>query len=105
MGLNLVVLVKQVPDTQNITGDAMKEDGTVNRAALPAVFNPEDLFALEAALSLKDEIPDTKISVITMGPPPPRKSYGSASTGAPTSPPWCRTGDSPVPTPWPRPTP
>ena len=69
MGLNLIVLVKQVPDTQNITGEAMKEDGTVNRAALPAVFNPEDLFALEAALQLKDEFPGTKVNVISMGPP------------------------------------
>ncbi|HCM27769.1 MAG: electron transfer flavoprotein subunit beta [Treponema sp. GWB1_62_6] len=70
MGLNLVVLVKQVPDTQNITGNAMKEDGTVNRAALPAVFNPEDLYALEAALRIKDTIPGSKVSVVTMGPPP-----------------------------------
>lgn len=70
MGLNLVVLVKQVPDTGNITGDAMKEDGTVNRAALPAIFNPEDLHALEAALTVKDFYPDTKVNVITMGPPP-----------------------------------
>lgn len=70
MGLNLVVLVKQVPDTANITGDAMKEDGTVNRAALPAIFNPEDLHALEAALTVKDQFPDTKVNVITMGPPP-----------------------------------
>jgi len=69
MGLNLIVLVKQVPDTQNITGQAMKEDGTVNRAALPTVFNPEDLFALEAALKLKEEFPGTRVSVITMGPP------------------------------------
>jgi electron transfer flavoprotein beta subunit len=69
MGLRIVVLVKQVPDTQNITGDAMKEDGTVNRAALPAIFNPEDLHALEAALSIKDEHPDTKVNVLTMGPP------------------------------------
>jgi electron transfer flavoprotein beta subunit len=69
MGLNLVVLVKQVPDTQNITGDAMKEDGTVNRAALPAIFNPEDLYALEAALRLKDRFPGTRVQVITMGPP------------------------------------
>jgi electron transfer flavoprotein beta subunit len=69
MGLNLVVLVKQVPDTKNISGEAMKEDGTVNRAALPAVFNPEDLYALEAALSVKDSIPGTKVNVITMGPP------------------------------------
>ena len=69
MGLNLIVLVKQVPDTQNITGDAMKEDGTVNRAALPAIFNPDDLHALEAALEVKETIPGTKVSVLTMGPP------------------------------------
>ncbi|MFP4561856.1 MAG: electron transfer flavoprotein subunit beta/FixA family protein [Spirochaetia bacterium] len=70
MGLNLVVLVKQVPDTQRITGEAMREDGTVNRMALPAIFNPEDLHALEAALSIKDTHPDTRVSVLTMGPPP-----------------------------------
>lgn len=70
MGLNLIVLVKQVPDTQNITGEAMSEDGTVNRAALPAIFNPEDLHALEAALSIKDTVPGTKVHVLTMGPPP-----------------------------------
>jgi electron transfer flavoprotein beta subunit len=69
MGLNIIVLVKQVPDTQNITGDAMKEDGTVNRAALPAIFNPEDLYALEGALQLKDKIPGTRVKVISMGPP------------------------------------
>jgi electron transfer flavoprotein beta subunit len=69
MGLNIVVLVKQVPDTQNVTGDAMKEDGTVNRAALPAIFNPEDLNALEAALWVKDTFPGTRVNVITMGPP------------------------------------
>ncbi|HAK46250.1 MAG TPA: electron transfer flavoprotein subunit beta [Spirochaeta sp.] len=70
MGLNLVVLVKQVPDTANITGEAMKEDGTVNRQALPAIFNPEDLHALEAALTVKDQYPDAKVNVLTMGPPP-----------------------------------
>ncbi len=69
MGLNLIVLVKQVPDTQNITGEAMKEDGTVNRAALPAIFNPDDLHALEAALEVKESIPGTRVSVLTMGPP------------------------------------
>jgi electron transfer flavoprotein beta subunit len=69
MGLNIIVLVKQVPDTQNITGQAMKEDGTVNRAALPAIFNPEDLYGLEAALLLKDQFPLTTVSVISMGPP------------------------------------
>ena len=66
--LRIVVLVKQVPDTQNVTGDAMKEDGTVNRAALPAVFNPEDLNALEEALRLKDRH-GARVTVITMGPP------------------------------------
>ncbi|MDR0553323.1 MAG: electron transfer flavoprotein subunit beta/FixA family protein [Treponema sp.] len=69
MGLHVIVLVKQVPDTQNITGEAMKADGTVNRAALPAIFNPEDLYALEAALRIKDAHKETKVSVITMGPP------------------------------------
>ncbi len=66
--LRIVVLVKQVPDTQNVTGDAMKEDGTINRSALPAVFNPEDLNALEEALRLKDRH-GARVTVITMGPP------------------------------------
>jgi electron transfer flavoprotein beta subunit len=69
MGLNLIVLVKQVPDTQNITGEAMKEDGTVNRAALPAIFNPEDLHALEAALQVKEQFEGSRVHVLTMGPP------------------------------------
>jgi electron transfer flavoprotein beta subunit len=66
--LRIVVLVKQVPDTANVTGEAMKEDGTINRAALPAVFNPEDLNALEEALKLKDRH-DARVTVLTMGPP------------------------------------
>jgi electron transfer flavoprotein, beta subunit len=68
MGLNIIVLAKQVPDTRNVGKDAMKEDGTVNRAALPAIFNPEDLNALEQALRLKDLYPGSKITVLTMGP-------------------------------------
>lgn len=63
-----VVCIKQVPDTSKVTGKAMKEDGTVNRAALPAVFNPEDMNALEAALSIKDRF-DGKVIVVTMGLP------------------------------------
>ncbi|MHC4855411.1 MAG: electron transfer flavoprotein beta subunit/FixA family protein, partial [Planctomycetota bacterium] len=59
MGYNCVVLVKQVPDTKRITGQAMNEDGTVNRAALPAIFNPEDLNALELALDIKDQFGGT----------------------------------------------
>lgn len=68
MSYTIVVFVKQVPDTQNITGDAMKADGTVNRQALPAIFNPEDLNALELALQLKDRY-QAKVTVATMGPP------------------------------------
>ena len=66
--LRLVVLVKQVPDTANVTGEAMKDDGTINRAGLPTVFNPEDLNALEEALKLKDRH-GGRVTVITMGPP------------------------------------
>ena len=68
MAYNCVVLIKQVPDTKRITGQAMNDDGTVNRSALPAIFNPEDLNALESALQIKDEC-GGKITVITMGPP------------------------------------
>jgi electron transfer flavoprotein beta subunit len=68
MSYKIIVLAKQVPDTRNITGSAMKEDGTVNRAELPAIFNPEDMFALEAALDLKDRY-GGEVIVITMGPP------------------------------------
>lgn len=64
----IIVLAKQVPDTRNVGKDAMKADGTVNRAALPAIFNPEDLNALELALTIKDRYPDTHISILTMGP-------------------------------------
>jgi len=68
MSFNIVVLAKQVPDTKNISGKVMKEDGTVNRAALPAIFNPEDLNALEEALKIKEKY-GAKVTVITMGPP------------------------------------
>ena len=68
MSLKIVVLAKQVPDTRNVGKDAMKEDGTVNRAALPAIFNPEDLNALEQALRLKDRYPGSTVTLLTMGP-------------------------------------
>jgi electron transfer flavoprotein beta subunit len=67
-GLKIIVLAKQVPDTRNVGKDAMKADGTVNRAALPAIFNPEDLNALEQALRIKDAMPGTVITLLTMGP-------------------------------------
>ena len=69
MSLKIVVLAKQVPDTRNVGPDAMTPEGTVNRAALPAVFNPDDLNALEQALRLKDQFPGSTISVVTMGLP------------------------------------
>ncbi|MBC7235812.1 MAG: electron transfer flavoprotein subunit beta/FixA family protein [Chloroflexi bacterium] len=68
MTYRCVVLVKQVPDTTQIRGKAMNEDGTVNRAALPAIFNPEDLNALEMALQVRDRHGGT-VTVLTMGPP------------------------------------
>ncbi len=68
MPYDSIVCVKQVPDTANVTAEAMKEDGTVNRGALPAIFNPEDLHALEAALALRDQHGGT-VTVLTMGPP------------------------------------
>ncbi len=69
MSLNIIVLAKQVPDTRNVGKDAMKADGTINRAALPAIFNPEDLNALEQALRLKDENPGSTVTILTMGLP------------------------------------
>ena len=67
--LKIVVLAKQVPDTRNVGKDAMTAEGTVNRSALPAIFNPEDLNALELALHLKDQCKDSTVHILTMGPP------------------------------------
>ena len=67
-GYKCVVCIKQVPDTKMVTGEAMKADGTINRAALPAIFNPEDKNALEAALRVKETYGGT-VTVITMGLP------------------------------------
>ena len=67
MSLKIVVLAKQVPDTRNVGKDAMTAEGTVNRAALPAIFNPEDLNALEQALRLKEQNPGSTVGILTMG--------------------------------------
>ncbi len=64
----IIVLAKQVPDTRNVGKDAMKADGTVNRAALAAIFNPEDFNALEQALRIKDQVPGSEVLLLTMGP-------------------------------------
>ena len=68
MPYDSIVCVKQVPDTANVTAEAMRDDGTVNRTALPAIFNPDDLNALETALRLRDEHGGT-VTAISMGPP------------------------------------
>ena len=69
MSLKIVVLAKQVPDTRNVGKDAMTPEGTVNRAALPAIFNPDDLNALEQALRIKEQNPGSTVAILTMGPP------------------------------------
>lgn len=68
MGFNIIVLAKQVPDTRNVGSQAMNADGTINRSALPAVFNPDDLCALEQALRIKERNAGSKVTVLTMGP-------------------------------------
>ena len=67
-GIKIVVLAKQVPDTRNVGPDAMKADGTVNRSVLPAIFNPEDLNALEQALRIKEKYEGVSVTLLTMGP-------------------------------------
>ena len=66
--IKIVVLAKQVPDTRNVGPDAMKADGTVNRSVLPAIFNPEDLNALEQALRIREQYEGTTVTVLSMGP-------------------------------------
>ncbi len=68
MAYEIVVCIKYVPDTENLTGEAMKQDGTVNRSALPMICNPEDLVALEMALRVKEQ-GGGRVSVVTMGAP------------------------------------
>ena len=65
--MNILVCVKQVPDTTQIKIDPVKH--TLIREGVPAILNPFDGYALEAAARLKDKNPDTKIVVVTMGPP------------------------------------
>jgi electron transfer flavoprotein beta subunit len=68
MAYHSIVLAKQVPDTTDVSGKAMKKDGTLNRSALPPIFNKDDLHALEMALTVKDSYGGS-VTVITMGPP------------------------------------
>lgn len=65
--MKAIVCVKQVPDTQGKV--AVKPDGTMDRAAMATITNPDDLNAVEAALQLKEET-GCEVVVVTMGPPP-----------------------------------
>ncbi len=64
--MKIVVCVKQVPDTKG--GVVFNPDGTLNRAAMLAIMNPDDKAGLEAALELKDKY-GAEITVLTMGLP------------------------------------
>ena len=65
--MRIIVCAKQVPDTNEITINP--ETGTLVRDGVPSILNNDDANALEQALQIKDEIPDTEVIVITMGPP------------------------------------
>ena len=65
--MKCIVCVKQVPDTSGVV--AVKEDGTMDRAAMATITNHDDLAAVEAALELKDAT-GCKVVVVSMGPPP-----------------------------------
>ena len=65
--MKIFVTVKQVPDTSGKV--AVNPDGTLDRASMQTIINPDDLNAVEAALSLKDEL-GCKVIAFTMGPPP-----------------------------------
>ena len=65
--MNILVCAKQVPDTTEIKIDPVKN--TLIRDGVPSILNPFDGYALEAAARIKDKDPDTKIVVVSMGPP------------------------------------
>ena len=65
--MKVIVTVKQVPDTSGKV--AVNPDGTLDRASMQTIINPDDMNAVEAALALKDEL-GCKVVAFTMGPPP-----------------------------------
>lgn len=94
-----------MPDTRNVGKDAMTPEGTVNRAALPAIFNPEDLNALEAALRLKDAVEGSTVHILTMGPQRAADIIRDAMFRGADGDICFPTASSPAPTRWPPPTP
>lgn len=65
--MKAIVCVKQVPDTSGVV--AVKPDGTMDRASMATITNPDDMNAVEAALQLKDAT-GCEVVVVSMGPPP-----------------------------------
>ena len=77
--MKAIVCVKQVPDTSGKV--SVNDNGTLDRASMETITNPDDLNALEAALQLKDET-GCEVVVVTMGPPPQKACCVSASLAA-----------------------
>ncbi len=73
--MNIIVCIKQVPDTTEVRLDP--KTGTLIRDGVPSIINPDDKSGLEAALTLKDEI-GAKVTVLTMGPPQAEKALREA---------------------------
>jgi electron transfer flavoprotein alpha/beta subunit len=65
--MNIIVCLKQVPDTNEVKIDPVK--GTLIREGVPSIINPDDKNALEEALRIKDENENVKVTVLSMGPP------------------------------------
>ena len=81
--MKAIVCVKQVPDTSGKV--AVKADGTMDRASMATITNPDDMNAIEAALKLKDET-GCEVTVVSMGPRPRRACCGSCWLWARTRP-------------------
>ena len=64
--MRIIVCAKQVPDTNDVKID--HKHGTLIRDGVPSILNPDDANGLEAALQIKDKNPDTKVTILTMGP-------------------------------------
>ena len=65
--MKIIVCAKQVPDTTEVRLDP--KTNTLIREGVPSIINPDDKAAIEMALRIKDEHPDTKVTVLSMGPP------------------------------------
>jgi electron transfer flavoprotein alpha/beta subunit len=65
--MKIIVCIKQVPDTNDVKIDPVT--GTLIRQGVPSIINPDDLHALEQALSIKDSLDNVHVTVLCMGPP------------------------------------